>query len=76
MIFNAGFSTDLTLTYKGMPVKVTLEFPEQPDWRAEEEFTGRLKAVYLEKLEAMAGQGEEASFLYHSMENKEGCSVG
>ncbi len=36
-------------------VRVILEFPEQSDQKAEKEFTGRLKAIYLEKLLGLSG---------------------
>lgn len=38
-------------------IRVTLEFPEQSDQKVEQEFTGRLKAVYLEKLLSISGAG-------------------
>lgn len=40
-----------TIPYKDKLVKVTVEFPEQSDLKACQELTGRLKAMYLEKIE-------------------------
>ena len=76
MIFNTGTRKDLILAYKGTTVTVTLEFPEQPCPRAEEEFTCRLKAICLEKMEAGAGQAEGTPSSFWAMKDKEGCSVG
>lgn len=76
MDFNKETGADLFLTYQGASVKVTLEFPEQPDRGAEEEFTARLKAICLEKLEDAAGQGEEALSLFFHAKDKGGWGVG
>lgn len=76
MIFNTGTVKDLNLTYKGTLVKVTLEFPQQPCRREEEEFAGRLKAICLEKMEAGAGQAGEPHASFLTVKDKEGCTVG
>lgn len=41
----------LSMKYQNRQVKVTLEFPGQPDQKAEQEFISRLKAIYLEKIQ-------------------------
>ena len=42
-------------------VKVTVEFPEQSDLGAEQEFKSRLKEVYLEKVKLGSMQGKESA---------------
>lgn len=52
MISETGCKTRIsTIPYKDKLVKVTVEFPEQSDFKAFQELTGRLKAMYLEKIE-------------------------
>lgn len=41
----------LSFRRQNRQVMVTLEFPEQSDLKAEQEFISRLKAVYLEKIQ-------------------------
>ena len=76
MICSTGTGRESILNYKGRPVKVTEEFPEQPDRGAEEEFAGRLKAVYLERLENMAGQGADAPSLFLHAKDKGEWGLG
>lgn len=52
MVSETGYKTWIsTISYKDKFVKVTVEFPEQSDIKARQELTGRLKAMYLEKIE-------------------------
>lgn len=51
MVFQSDNKVSLSLTHQNRQVMVTLEFPEQSDRKAEQEFISRLKAVYLEKIQ-------------------------
>lgn len=53
-----------TTTYKNSNIKVTLEFPETTDSKAEQEFISRLKEIYLRKIEIGAMQAEESALGY------------
>ena len=44
------------LTYQKKKVHVVLEFPEQSDKGAEEEFVSRLKEIYLRKVKSRVQQ--------------------
>ena len=44
------------LTYQKKQVHVVLEFPEQSDKEAEEEFVSRLKEIYLRKVKSRVQQ--------------------
>ena len=52
-------------------VVVTLEFPEQSDKKAEQEFIGRLKEIYLRKLEIGAMQEKDSALESNSTLDKE-----
>ncbi len=46
--------------YKNQKINVTLEFPMQSDREAEQDFTNRLKEIYLRKIEIGSRQRGEA----------------
>lgn len=48
MVSDTDNKAHVTAWYGNKPVKVTLEFPEKSNVRAEQEFIERLKAIYLE----------------------------
>lgn len=47
--------------HKNKEVKVTVEFPVQSNPKAEQEFTSRLKEIYLEKVKNGSMQGKESA---------------
>ena len=51
MVLSTENKMCLSLRRQDRQVKVTLEFPEQSDLKAEQEFISRLKALYLEKIQ-------------------------
>lgn len=59
MIVGAENKIGCSLTYQNRPVQVTLVFPEQTDTKAEQEFVGRLKTIYLEKIKTGACQKKD-----------------
>lgn len=50
MVSQAENKVYLFLSHQNKQVKVTLEFPEKSDPKAERELTDKLKAIYLEKI--------------------------
>lgn len=50
MVSQAENKACLSLSHQNKQVKVTLEFPEKSDPKAERELTDKLKAIYLEKI--------------------------
>lgn len=57
----AGNRIRYAAAYQKKENSVILEFPEQPDGKAEQEFRGRLKELLLQKLEeGLAGSMESA----------------
>lgn len=50
MVSEAENKVCLFLSHHNKQVKVTLEFPEKSDPKAERELTDNLKAIYLEKI--------------------------
>lgn len=67
MVLDTDNRAYLTMSHGNRLIKVTLEFPRQPDQKASQEFISRLKALYLEKSEinsffAAARDKEEGSF--------------
>lgn len=43
-------SQSFIYSYQNHKIKVTIEFPQQPDQKAEQDFIGYLKEIYLKKL--------------------------
>lgn len=50
---------------KKKDVRVTLKFPPTSDSKAESEFIGRLKEIYLRKIEARVMQSGESALNYY-----------
>lgn len=50
MVSLADNKVCFSLSHQNKQVKVTLEFPERSDQKAEQELIGRLKAIYLKKI--------------------------
>lgn len=61
-----------SLTYQNRQVQVTLAFPEQTDTKAEQDFVGRLKMLYLEKFKAGACQKKNLALSSPTTKEKEG----
>lgn len=61
-----------SLTYQNRQVQVTLTFPEQTDTKAEQEFVGRLKTIYLEKIKTGAWQKNDLALSSPTTKEKEG----
>ena len=57
--------------HKNQEVKVTVEFPEQSNPQAEQEFKSRLKEIYLEKVKLGSMQGKESALPCEPNENTE-----
>lgn len=52
-------------------VKITLEFPEQTDEAAEQEFISRLKEIYLEKIKKGTMQKMDSALTFNPTDGKE-----
>ncbi len=46
----AEHRTEYEVIYRNKKIKVTLEFPEKTDGKAERELAGRLKELYLRRI--------------------------
>ena len=57
----AGNMVQYEREYGKQSVVVTLDFPEQSDAKAEQEFIGRLKEIYLRKIEIGAMQEKDSA---------------
>lgn len=57
--------------YGKQSVVVTLDFPEQSDAKAEQEFIGRLKEIYLRKIKVGARQEKDSALESNSTLDKE-----
>ena len=60
-----------SLTYQNRQVQVTLTFPEQTDTKAEQDFVGRLKMIYLEKIKTGAWQKNDLALSSPTTKEKE-----
>lgn len=60
--------------HKKKTVKVTVEFPVQSNPKAEQEFTDRLKEIYLEKIKNGLIQGKETEPMPIFIRDKEKMS--
>lgn len=56
MFSHADSKVCLSMTHRNRKINVILEFPEQSDQKAEQEFIARLKEIYLKKFENRAVQ--------------------
>ena len=61
----------LSVTHRNKQIQVTLEFPEQSDPQAEQEFIVRLKEIYLRKIENGAIQKENLALSSTTTKEKE-----
>ena len=52
-------------------VKITLEFPERTDEMAEQEFIGRLKEIYLEKIKKGSMQETDLALTFNPTNGEE-----
>lgn len=52
-------------------VKITLEFPEQANETAEQEFIGRLKEIYLEKIKKRSVRETDLTLTFNPTSDKE-----
>ena len=57
--------------HKNKEVKVTVEFPEQSNPKAEQEFVCRLKEIYLEKVKIGSMQGKKSALSCTPTKDKE-----
>ena len=71
MVSQAGNKVCLSLIHQNKQVKVTLEFPERSDQKAEQEFISRLKAIYLKKFELKVVQKEDLALPFPTTKGKE-----
>ncbi len=62
----------LSMTHRNKQIQVILEFPEQSDQKAEQEFIARLKEIYLKKMENGAMQKEDFALPSSTTKEKEG----
>ena len=72
MVSNAENKICQSVKYQNKQVQVTLEFPEQSDPKAEQEFVSRLKTIYLEKIKIGAMQKENLALSSSPIKEKEG----
>lgn len=52
---------ETTATYKKKEIKILMEFPQEANWKAEEEFKNRLKEIYLRKINIGSMQSVESA---------------
>lgn len=71
MVSQADNKVCFSLSHQNKQVKVTLEFPEKSDQKAEQELIGRLKAIYLKKVEVRAVQKEDLALQSPTTKDKE-----
>ena len=66
MVYKTSNKVYLSSVYQNKQSKITLEFPEQLDTKAEQEFIDKLKNIYLKKIENGTMQEEYSalSFLH------------
>lgn len=63
-------------THKNKKVNVTIEFPKQTDWKAEQEFIFRLKELYLEKVKTGSCIDRESVLLFDKLSKVEEMGNG
>lgn len=71
MVSHTDSKVCLSMTHRNKQVQVTLEFPEQSDQKAEQEFIARLKEIHLRKIENGAMQKENLALLSPTTKEKE-----
>lgn len=71
MVSNVENKICQSVKYQNKQVQVTLEFPEQSDQQAEQEFIVRLKEIYLRKIENGAIQKENLALSSPTTKEKE-----
>ena len=71
MVSNAENKICQSVKYQNKQVQVTLEFPEQSDQKAEQEFVSRLKTMYLENIKIGAMQKENLALSSSPIKEKE-----
>lgn len=59
---------EFMVDYRKKEIKVTLEFPQNTDEQAEQEFISRLKEIYLRKIKFLSMQEKESAL--HSKAKK------
>ncbi|MBQ7766396.1 MAG: hypothetical protein IJ397_06115 [Lachnospiraceae bacterium] len=57
---------ETTATYKKKEIKILMEFPQEANWKAEEEFKNRLKEIYLRKINIGSMQSGESALQFAS----------
>ncbi len=71
MVSSTDYKVCLSMTHRNKQIQVTLEFPEQTDQKAEQEFIARLKEIYLKKVENRAMQKEDFALSSPTTKEKE-----
>ncbi len=72
MVSPTDYKVCLSMTHRNKTTNVILEFPEQSDQKAEQEFIARLKEIYLKKMENGAMQKEDFALPSPTTKEKEG----
>ncbi len=72
MVSPTDYKVCLSMTHRNKQIQVSLEFPEQSDQKAEQEFIARLKEIYLKKIEDGAMQKEDFALSSPTTKEKEG----
>ncbi len=71
MVSPTDYKVCLSMTHRNKQIQVILEFPEQSDQKAEQEFIARLKEIYLKKIKNGAMQKEDFALPFPPTKNKE-----
>jgi len=71
MVSPTDYKVCLSMTHQNKQIQVILEFPEQSDQKAEQEFIARLKEIYLKKIENRAMQKEDSALPSPPIKHKE-----
>lgn len=62
---------EFTLPYKNKEVTIHLEFPDEQNQEAADDFISRLKELYLKKIKIQSGRGENPSLYSQPIKKEE-----